>query len=339
MAKLKPEQAAEKLQRISDMNAVSPKHVYGHPELYRVELKSAKLPISVITPKVVVLADAIDRLQGMAMQQRIRRINELGERNRRKRTGESMKANRRQLVALFTELGLKAAGKWKKAEMLRHVESLPDDIEELLDGRAIWDLENDKLCRQLVDAVTDGLEIEFINDKKQESRGDQMTENIKVKTTASATKLPKSVQEAIKKITAVKKKATTKVAKAAKKKATKKVTEKKNITVKKKAIKKSVTKAVKATAKKTTTVKKKATKKTTTNKMSVLDAAAEVLSESKKSLGCKEMIEQMESKGYWKSPGGNTPFATLWGGILREINIKGKDSRFKKTGPGLFGLK
>ncbi len=71
-------------------------------------------------------------------------------------------------------------------------------------------------------------------------------------------------------------------------------------------------------------------------KMSALDAAAKVLSELKKPLRCSEMIEQMAAKGYWKSPGGQTPAATLYAAIAREISEKGKDSRFKKTGRGLF---
>ena len=41
----------------------------------------------------------------------------------------------------------------------------------------------------------------------------------------------------------------------------------------------------------------------------------------------QEMIEAMASKGYWKSPGGKTPHATLYAAIAREIKIKGKVSR------------
>ncbi len=71
-------------------------------------------------------------------------------------------------------------------------------------------------------------------------------------------------------------------------------------------------------------------------KMSALDAAAKVLSESKQPLRSGEMIELMAAKGYWKSPGGKTPAATLSAAIMREINIKGQDARFKKRGRGLF---
>ncbi len=48
------------------------------------------------------------------------------------------------------------------------------------------------------------------------------------------------------------------------------------------------------------------------------------------------MIEQMAAQGYWKSPGGKTPAATLHAAIMREINTKGPDARFQKTDRGLF---
>ncbi len=118
--------------------------------------------------------------------------------------------------------------------------------------------------------------------------------------------------------------------------------------------------AAKKTATKKTTTKKTATKKTSRKRapskkapskpaaggksaakkapqtMSALDAAAKLLSELKRPLRCGEMIKQMAAQGYWKSPGGKTPAATLHAAITREINIKGADARFKKTGRGLF---
>jgi hypothetical protein len=48
----------------------------------------------------------------------------------------------------------------------------------------------------------------------------------------------------------------------------------------------------------------------------------------------KQMIEQMAAKGLWTSPGGATPWATLYSAILREIQVKGKEARFKKTDRG-----
>ena len=46
-------------------------------------------------------------------------------------------------------------------------------------------------------------------------------------------------------------------------------------------------------------------------KMSGLDAAAKVLEEHGQPMGVKEMVEAAEAKGYWKSPGGKTPVASL----------------------------
>jgi hypothetical protein len=48
-------------------------------------------------------------------------------------------------------------------------------------------------------------------------------------------------------------------------------------------------------------------------------------------MGCKELIE-----GLWKSPGGQTPWATLHAAIAREITKKGKESRFRKAQRGKF---
>ena len=71
-------------------------------------------------------------------------------------------------------------------------------------------------------------------------------------------------------------------------------------------------------------------------KVSAMDAAARVLSEAKEPMNCQEMIKLMAEKGYWTSPGGKTPHSTLYSAILREIDQKGKDSRFKKTERGKF---
>ena len=71
-----------------------------------------------------------------------------------------------------------------------------------------------------------------------------------------------------------------------------------------------------------------------TKKLSALDAAAKVLAEAGAPMNAKEMIDAMASKGYWTSPGGQTPHATLYAAITREINVKGKGSRFQKTERG-----
>jgi hypothetical protein len=73
-------------------------------------------------------------------------------------------------------------------------------------------------------------------------------------------------------------------------------------------------------------------------KVSALDAAARVLGEAKEPMNCQEMIAAMAAKDYWKSPGGKTPHATLYSAILREIDKKGKESRFKKADRGKFTI-
>ena len=102
------------------------------------------------------------------------------------------------------------------------------------------------------------------------------------------------------------------------------------------------TTATRKTTTKATTAKKAATKKVTAervktdDKLSALDAAAKVLAEAGEPLNTKQMVEAMAAKGYWKSPGGATPHATLYSAITREINTKGNAARFKKTERGHF---
>jgi hypothetical protein len=73
-------------------------------------------------------------------------------------------------------------------------------------------------------------------------------------------------------------------------------------------------------------------------KLSALDAAAQVLRETGQAMRCQEMIDLMAAKGYWTSPGGKTPAATLYSAILREITTKAKESRFVKSERGEFAL-
>ena len=69
-----------------------------------------------------------------------------------------------------------------------------------------------------------------------------------------------------------------------------------------------------------------------------IDAAAKVLGETQETMTAKQMIERMAAKGYWTSPGGKTPSATLYAAVIREIQRKGDDSRFQKADRGLFTL-
>ena len=80
---------------------------------------------------------------------------------------------------------------------------------------------------------------------------------------------------------------------------------------------------------------KKATKEA--KRPSGLDAAAQVLKDAGQPMNTKTMVETMLAKGLWETEG-KTPAATIYAAILREIQVKGKDARFRKTERGLFTL-
>jgi hypothetical protein len=71
-------------------------------------------------------------------------------------------------------------------------------------------------------------------------------------------------------------------------------------------------------------------------KLSALDAAAKILQEAGTAMNCQELIQAMAAKGYWTSPAGKTPQATLYSALLREITTKGATSRFQKIERGKF---
>jgi len=71
--------------------------------------------------------------------------------------------------------------------------------------------------------------------------------------------------------------------------------------------------------------------------MSGLDAAARVLQETGAAMSCQAMLEVMLAKGYWSTQG-QTPAATIYSALVREIAGKGKQARFKKVDRGLFAL-
>jgi hypothetical protein len=75
------------------------------------------------------------------------------------------------------------------------------------------------------------------------------------------------------------------------------------------------------------------------NKLSALDAAAKVLAETGQAMSCAELIAAMDAKGYWSSPKGRTPAGTLYAALLRELQTKGDQARFCKTGRGQFALR
>jgi hypothetical protein len=70
-------------------------------------------------------------------------------------------------------------------------------------------------------------------------------------------------------------------------------------------------------------------------KLSGLDAAALVLSESKEPMNMKQVFAEIMTRKLWATKGA-TPEATLYAAVIREIAAKGKDSRFRKHDRGLF---
>lgn len=114
------------------------------------------------------------------------------------------------------------------------------------------------------------------------------------------------------------------------------------MTTKTKKTKAKATKATKPVATKTTAkAKTKTSAKAKTDagkKMSQIDAAERVLAEAGEPMNCKAMVETMGAKGYWTSPGGATPAATLYASLLRHIRQHGKQAKFTKTDRGQFAL-
>ena len=71
-------------------------------------------------------------------------------------------------------------------------------------------------------------------------------------------------------------------------------------------------------------------------KLTMLDAAAEILKGVSHPMSAKEIIVAMEDSGIWKSPAGKTPWNSLVAAISRDE--KKANPRFQKTGKGLFAL-
>ena len=71
-------------------------------------------------------------------------------------------------------------------------------------------------------------------------------------------------------------------------------------------------------------------------RVSALDAAAQVLAASEVPMRAKELIAEMAGRGLWTSPGGKTPEATLYAGMIKEITTKGQAARFRKVDRGQF---
>jgi hypothetical protein len=64
-----------------------------------------------------------------------------------------------------------------------------------------------------------------------------------------------------------------------------------------------------------------------------------VLAETGQPMTCQQLIDVMAAQGYWSSPGGKTPQATLYAAISKEIVAKGAQARFVKSQRGQFALR
>ena len=62
--------------------------------------------------------------------------------------------------------------------------------------------------------------------------------------------------------------------------------------------------------------------------MTCLDAAFKVLLGWAEGRDAKQIVKEAAEKGWWKSPLGVTPWATVYAGMIREIASKGENSRF-----------
>ena len=65
-------------------------------------------------------------------------------------------------------------------------------------------------------------------------------------------------------------------------------------------------------------------------KLSLLNAAAQVLAACRTPMNCKEMIAKAVEMGLWTPTGAKTPEQTLYSGIFREIKST-EEPRFKKS--------
>jgi hypothetical protein len=81
---------------------------------------------------------------------------------------------------------------------------------------------------------------------------------------------------------------------------------------------------------------KKAPREPKAKKVSGLDLVAQVLKEKGEPMAAKDIADAVIAAG-WQTKG-KTPAATLYSAMLREIDGKPADSRFVKTGRGLFAL-
>lgn len=73
-------------------------------------------------------------------------------------------------------------------------------------------------------------------------------------------------------------------------------------------------------------------------RLNLLDAAHRVLTETKRALTTREIVAACVEKGYWTSSAA-TPWQTLNAALNRDLAANGSESRFVKTGRGLYSLR
>jgi len=88
-------------------------------------------------------------------------------------------------------------------------------------------------------------------------------------------------------------------------------------------------------APKANTAAPKAKKEAKPKRASGLDAAAQVLAASKEPMRAKDIVDAMLEQKLWTTSG-QTPHATIYAAMIREIQQKGAAARFKKLDRGLF---
>ena len=72
-------------------------------------------------------------------------------------------------------------------------------------------------------------------------------------------------------------------------------------------------------------------------RLGLVDAAIQVMKAAGKPMNCKDIVKVILEKKLWETTG-KTPDATLYSSILRDIQKKGAEARFKKVDRGQFAL-
>ena len=72
-------------------------------------------------------------------------------------------------------------------------------------------------------------------------------------------------------------------------------------------------------------------------RLGLVDAAIQVMKAAGKPMNCQEVVKAILEKNLWQTSG-KTPAATLYSSILRDIQKKGAEARFKKVERGQFAL-